>query len=118
MKRIADGIRQTRAERDSELKRRLPLFVSPSLSVSLCAVTEIALRSLYSSACEPCVLLRGLAEASVHWAVQLRGLRALTKLPSARLRGAGCSELEATVPVAVIVKMQSHSSWDALSNVM
>ncbi len=71
------------------------LFVS--LSFSLCAGTKIALRSLYSSACEPCVLLRSLAEASVHWSVQLRGLRALTKLPQPACAG---REWEASVPDA------------------
>lgn len=91
------------------LSLRLSLF----LSLSLCAVTEIALRSLYSSACEPCVLLRSLAEASVHWSVQLRGLRALTKLA---LPGLGeSSKLLCLMPIAFIVEMQCHSSWDALS---
>lgn len=57
------GERQTSGERVA--------FLFLSLSFSLCAATEIALWSLYSSACEPCVQFWSLAEDSVHWSAQL-----------------------------------------------
>lgn len=109
---INRGDRYRRTADNREKRTVSSREVSFCLSLSQCAGTEIALRSLYSSACEPCVLLRSLAEASVHWSVQLRGLRALTKLP---LPGLG--ELEATVPDASCFhcEMQCHSSRDSLS---
>lgn len=64
-------------------------FLCLSLSFSLCAATEIALWSLYSSACKPCVQFGSLAEEFCSLVSTATGAQSLHKAPFA-WTGATC----------------------------